>query len=228
MSVRYYLDWFDESGFSEKLAGVLRQDIGERETLVMVSASPPEDGGVEESAGGAFEVAWFSGAGILFDAYHLIGEGTPKEDAQRLIRNASVIFLCGGNVPYQKRLLMENELPELIRQSNAVVMGTSAGGMNMSEKYVDRYADEKRPGYQKGDVPTQYEGMALDPFSFEAHFDHRDTALIQARFPLSEGIDVYMAADQNGAVRVKDGKIDIIGSVYLIAHSTVRKLAETL
>jgi cyanophycinase len=37
-----------------------------------------------------------------------------------------------------------------------------------------------------------------------------------------------MAADKDGAVRVKNSKIDIIGNVYLISHSKIQKLVETL
>lgn len=47
-------------------------------------------------------------------------------------------------------------------------MGTSAGGMNMSDEYVDEC--------------TVCEGMALNHFSFEAHFDHDNTALIEGVF----------------------------------------------
>ncbi|MNC16698.1 hypothetical protein D3C75_645590 [compost metagenome] len=70
--------------------------------------------------------------------------------------------------------------------------------------------------------------MALNHFSFEAHYDHDNTAMIEERFPLSNKIDIYVAADKDGAVRVKGSKIDIIGNVYLISHSKIQKLAETL
>ncbi|AIQ68961.1 hypothetical protein PGRAT_16020 [Paenibacillus graminis] len=46
-------------------------------------------------------------------------------------------------------------------------------------------------------------------------------------FPLSEEIDVF-AAEQESAIRVKDGKVDIMGPVYLISHSKIQKLVETL
>ncbi len=42
-------------------------------------------------------------------------------------------------------------------------------------------------------------------------------------FLLSEEIDVY-AAEQESAIRVKDGKIEILGPVYL----KIQKLVETL
>lgn len=214
MKTHYYLDWFYDKGFSEKLVNVLQEDITDRKSLVMISAESSDYKDEQVNIDDVFERTWFNQANIFFDEYHLIDHRTKKEDAQRLIQNASVVFLCGGYPQYQKRLLTEYELSDLIKKSNAVVMGTSAGGMNMSDEYVDEC--------------TIYEGMALNNFSFEAHFDHDNTALIEERFPLSEKMDVYVAADKDGAVRVKGSKIDIIGNVYLISHSKIRKLVETL
>lgn len=213
MKTHYYLDWFDDKGFSEKLAKVLHEDITDRNLLVMISADSP-DPKKQNNIDDVFERTWFNQANIFFDEYYLIDHSTQKEEAQRYIQNASVIFLCGGYVQHQKHLLTENGLSALLKISNAVVMGTSAGGMNMSAEYVDKC--------------TVYDGMALNHFSFEAHFDHNNTSLIEERFPLSEKTDFFMAADQDGAIRVRDGKIDIIGNVYLISHSTIQKLAETL
>jgi cyanophycinase len=214
MKTHYYLDWFYDKGFSEKLTNVLHEDITDRKSLVMVSAVSPDYNDEQVYIDGIFERTWFNQASIFFDEYYLIDHHMQKEDVQRLIQNASVVFLCGGSPQYQMHLLMEYELLDLIKICNAVVMGTSAGGMNMCNEYVD-----------EGIV---YEGMALNYFSFEAHFDHDNAKLIEERFPLSEKMDIYVAADKDGAVRVKDDKIDIIGNVYLISHSKVQKLVETL
>lgn len=214
MKTHYYLDWFDDKGFSEKLANVLHEDITDRKSLVMISAESPDYKDEQVDTDGAFERTWFNQANIFFDEYHLIDHRTQKEDARRLIQNASVIFLCGGYTRHQKHLLTEYELSDLIKKSNAVVMGTSAGGMNMSDEYLDEC--------------TINEGMALNHFSFEAHFDHDNTALIEERSPLSEKMDIYVAADKEGAVRTKGSKIDIIGNVYLISRSKIQKLVETL
>ena len=213
MKTCYYLDWFYDNGFPEKLVNVFNEDITDRKSLVMISAESPDYQDEQVSIDNVFEKTWFNNANIFFDEYHFIDCCTKKEDAQALIQNASVIFLCGGYPEYQKQILTECELLDLIRNSNAVVMGTSAGGMNMSNEYVDD--------------GTIYKGMALNNFSFEAHFDYDNITLLEERFLLSEKMDIYVAANKNGAVRVKESKIDIIGSVYLISHSKIEKLVET-
>jgi len=98
----------------------------------------------------------------------------------KCVREASVIFLCGGNPQCQMQLLNKLDLRGLIEISAAVVMGTSAGGMNMSAAYVD-----------EGMICS---GLALGHFSFEGHFDTTDAILAKERFALSKEMNVYVRA----------------------------------
>ncbi|MFD2875599.1 hypothetical protein ACFTAO_05770 [Paenibacillus rhizoplanae] len=66
-------------------------------------------------------------------------------------------------------------------------------------------------------------GWAFDPFAYESHSQRDYTSFVQGYlFPLSEEIDVY-AAEQESAIRVKDGKIEIMGPVYYISRSKIQK-----
>ncbi len=218
MKTHYYLGWFNNF-FPENLGRVLQEDITDKKSLVMVSSNPffyEDDGATERS--------WLDQAGIIFDEYHLINYGIQKEDAQTLIQNASVIFLLGGNTPKQNAFLMEYELSDLIKKSKAVVMGASAGAINMSAKWVC----SKNLGYQV-EISSVYEGIGLDNFSVLSHFDlENNMALVQDELsPLSEEMNIY-ASNKDCAVRVKGDKIDILGNVYLISHAKIQKLDETL
>ncbi|MGE7602499.1 Type 1 glutamine amidotransferase-like domain-containing protein [Peribacillus sp. NPDC097675] len=218
MSTHYYLGWFDNF-FPDNLGRVLQGDITDRNSLAMISSNPllfEDDGATERS--------WFDQAGIMFDEYHLINYHVQKEDAQTLIQNASVIFLLGGNTLEQNRFLMEYELSDSIKKSRAVVMGASAGAINMSAKWLC----SKSFGY-KVEMSSVYDGIGLDNFSVLSHFDlENNIALIQGELsPLSEEIDIY-ASNKDCAIRVKGDKIDILGNVYLISRSKIQKLDETL
>ena len=201
MTAHYYLDWYYDKGFSDELVKCLNEDIFEKKSLVFISAQP-NDSHKQTSEIEVHEKSWFDQANIFFDAYHFIEDKTPKEVAQSLINKASVIFLCGGYPRYQMQLMMKNDLSGLISSSTAVIMGTSAGGMNMSAAYVS-----------DGKV---HEGLALDSFSFEAHFNHDNISLLSERYKLSEQMPIYVAANQNGAVRIKGNQKEIIGNVYRI------------
>lgn len=218
MKTHYYLGWFN-TFFPEKLGKVLQEDITDRKSLVMISSNPDflEDNG-------AAERSWLDQAGIKFDKYYLINYEVQKEDAQALIQNASAIFLLGGNTLKQNEFLIEYELPDLIKKSSAVVMGASAGAINMSAKWLCT----KNFGYEV-ETSSVYDGIGLDNFSVLSHFDlENNMELVQDELSaLSKEINIY-ASNKDCAVRVKGEKIDILGNVYLISHSKIQKLEETL
>ncbi len=220
MKTHYYLGWFNDV-FLEKLVKLLYEDITDRKMLVMISANPFLH---EDKEVGATERSWLDQANIIFDEYHLIDYSVQKEEAQKLIQNASVIFLLGGNTVEQNALLIEYQLSDLIKKGKAVVMGTSAGAINMSAKWVC----SKYTGYDC-DRSSIYNGIGLDDFSVLSHFDlENNIAQIQSELsPLSEKMNIY-ASNKDCAVRVKGNKIDILGNVYLISHSKIQKLDETL
>ncbi len=219
MKTHYYLGWFNHF-FPEKLKNVLQEDITDRKLIVMISANPS----FYEEDDGATERSWLDQADIFFDEYHLINDRVQKEDAQALIQRASVIFLLGGDPLKQNAFLKEYELSEWIKKSGAVVMGASAGAINMSAK---GFGSESF-GF-KIEKNAVYDGIGLDDFSVLAHFDlENNMQLIQRELSrLSEEINVY-ASNKDCAVRVVGDNVDILGDVYLVSHSKIHKLEETL
>lgn len=74
-----------------------------------------------------------------------------------------------------------------------------------------------------------YDGIGLDNFSVLSHFDlENNIELVQNELsPLSEELNIY-ASNKDCAVRVKGNSIDILGNVYVISQSKIKKLDETL
>ena len=218
MKTHYYLGWFN-SFFPENLSRVLQGDITDRISLAMISSNPS----IYENDG-ATERSWLDQAGLMFDEYHLINYRVQKEDAQTIIQNASVIFLLGGDILKLNSLLKEYELLDLIKKSSAVVMGASAGAINMSSKWLcsKNFGD-------KVEMNCVYDGIGLDNFSVLSHFDlENNMELVQSELSLlSEEIDIY-ASNKDCALRIKGDKIDVIGNIYLLSHSKIQKLDETL
>ncbi|HHT24365.1 MAG TPA: type 1 glutamine amidotransferase-like domain-containing protein [Clostridiaceae bacterium] len=70
------------------------------------------------------------------------------QDAESLINEADVIILFGGHVPTQNKFFQEINLKDLLANKNKIVMGISAGSMNMA---AEVYA-----------LP-ELEGEAVDP-----------------------------------------------------------------
>jgi cyanophycinase len=220
MRTHYYLGWFNDY-FIEKLVMLLQEDIADRKSIVMVSANPFLIG---DDDVGATECSWLDQADIVFEEYHLIDYGVQKKEAQKLIQNASVIFLLGGNAKEQNGLLTQYELSNLIEKSNAIVLGTSAGAINMSAKWL--YS--KYTGNKDG-TSSVCNGIGLGDFSVLSHFDlENNLEEIKVELSLlSEEMNIYVS-NKDCAVRVKGDKIDILGDVYLMSQSKLIKLDETV
>ncbi len=217
MKTHYYLGWFNNF-FPDKLGRKLQEDIIDRKSLVMISSNPlfyEDDGATERS--------WLDHAGIEFENYHLINYQIQKEDAQTLIQNASVIFLLGGNTIQQNDFLMDYELSDLVKKSKAVVIGASAGAINMSAKWLC----SKNFGYEV-EVSSLYDGIGLDNFAVLSHFDlENNIVLVQSELSLlAKEMNVYVS-NKDCAIRSKGDRIDIFGNVYLISNSGIQKLDET-
>ena len=214
MKTHYYLGWFNNY-FPKELKRVLLEDIKDRKSLVMIS-SDPSLGEVD----GSTERSWLDEAGILFDEYYLINHQVEKEAANHLISQASVIFLLGGNTIEQNKFLHEYELPEPIKNSKAVIVGASAGAINMSAKWLC----SKKLGFEV-EEDRIYNGIGLHHFSVLSHFDlENNMVMVQEELsPLSEEMDIYIS-NKDCAVRVKGEKIDIYGDVYLLSKAKMKKL----
>ncbi|WKT79315.1 Type 1 glutamine amidotransferase-like domain-containing protein [Lysinibacillus fusiformis] len=218
MKTHYYLGWFNDF-FPENLGRVLEEDIADRKSLAMISSNPLLNEDV-----GAAERSWLDQAGIMFEDYHLINYHVQKEDAQAFIQNASAIFLLGGDTLKQNRFLIDYELSNIIKKSTAVVLGASAGAINMSAKWLC----SKNFGYPV-EKSSLYDGIGLDNFSVLSHYDlENNMELVQDELSsLSEELNIY-ASNKDCAVRVKGDNVDILGNVYLISQSKIQKLDETL
>ncbi|MEJ8305678.1 Type 1 glutamine amidotransferase-like domain-containing protein [Saccharibacillus sacchari] len=222
MSTRYYFSWF--YGFlPEKLVRSLHEDIQGRKSLVLISAQPSDYAGDQVDYADISELTWLTQADLIFEECHFIDYRTQKEEAARLIAEASVVFLCGGDPVRQHDFLAEYDLPGAIQKSEAVIMAASAGSLNLSAAWLRTEDPEDEAAAQ-----TLYEGIGLDRFAYETHAKRDHATFAQGYlFPLSEKIGIY-AAEQESAIRVKNGKIDVLGSVYFISRSNIQKLSETL
>ncbi|OMF85891.1 Type 1 glutamine amidotransferase-like domain-containing protein [Paenibacillus sp. FSL R7-0337] len=219
MSTHYYFSWFNGI-LPEGLMQWLQEDIQDRQSLVMISAQPSDFDDEQINLEDITEWTWLHQANLRFDEYHFIDYRMQKEEARQWIQNASVILLCGGYPVQQHNFLAEYDLTNVIRNSNAVILGASAGSLNMSAKWVTSHN-----AAHSVEIDTIHDGLGFDPFAYESHSQRDYASFIQGYlFPLSEEIDVY-AAEQESAIRVKDGKIEIMGPVYYISRSKIQRIS---
>jgi len=226
MKTHYYFGWFNDT-MPKEVGVLLNEDLSSKKSLVMICTTPSEYE-YNESFSKWVKESWFDFAGVIFDEYYSIDYRLKKEEAQALLRNASAILLHGGRPDYLKDFLAEYGMVEAIKESKAtVVMGASAGAMNLSANfaYGKRIDDNHRESYEL------YDGLGFNNFAFVSHASKNAEELacgeeIQVLMPLSQKIAVYASCEES-TIRVKDGRIGILGDVYLITNGEIQKMQES-
>ena len=210
----YYSGWFDEALPTSYLES-LRSDITDKKSLVLVWGCWSGDELID-----FVKDSWLKPGGIVFDEYHLVDNRKTKEEGHRLIKEASVLLILGGDDVLQSEFFKEYELAIPIKESNAnIIMGFSAGAINMAYKCINA----KSLGY-KVEETTVYDGIGLDNFCYVPYFsqDKHEPAK-RDLLPLSNEFDIYATCPES-FIRVKDAKVTAFGNAYLISNSKMDKI----
>lgn len=81
-------------------------------------------------------------ANIFFDSLKMVGiqfneycvlEDVTRDKAKKYIDGADIVYLCGGRTFYQMKFFDEINLKELLENYNGIVIGQSAGAINMAD-----------------------------------------------------------------------------------------------
>ena len=136
-----------------------------------------------------------------------------SDDAVNLIREASCIFLMGGNATLQFKLMCDKGILNEIRQSSAVILGVSAGAMNMGRTTVDIY-----------ESLTPYEGLGFANITVKAHYPFEEK-LLQSLKQISMELPVCLMTDES-AIFIKKDSIMQIGQIYRMVQGVVTPLTQ--
>jgi dipeptidase E len=109
---------------------ILKLNTLEKDCLVVVANNPSEYEKIDETAKILFESLRMSN--FPFKRFVCL-DNRNKTEAKKIISNADLIFLSGGKIECQNDFFNDIKLKELLGKSNACVIGSSAGSMNMCE-----------------------------------------------------------------------------------------------
>jgi dipeptidase E len=156
----------------------------------------------------------FSDCGITFGSVSVIDSRMTKEIAQSTVSGADVVWLAGGDTPTQFSYLDSYGLIPCIREHTGVVIGMSAGSINMSKTAVCTLTCE----HNEQEI---YEALGLVDFSVEPHFDKGNVT--EELLLLSEKYPLYGICD-DGAIVCTEGNTRYLGDVYLIDNRQVTRV----
>jgi len=156
----------------------------------------------------------FSDCGITFGSVDVIDSRMSRETAQDTVRNADVLWLAGGDTPTQFAYLESYGLIPYIREHKGVIIGMSAGSINMAKTAVCTLTCEH-------DELQIYEALGLVEFSVEPHLDKDN--ITDELLVISEKYPLYGICD-DGAIICTEDNTSYIGDVFLIDNRHVTRV----
>ncbi|MBR3823942.1 MAG: Type 1 glutamine amidotransferase-like domain-containing protein [Lachnospiraceae bacterium] len=206
-----FFSGFPTRHFTDPIAEVLKEALDIRDSLVFISCQPDNYTQNDEDSHGMHRM--FAERNMPFTKHYVIDHRTKGAEAVRLVREASCIFLMGGNATLQFQLMRDKGILEEIRRSSAVILGVSAGAMNMGNPTVDIY-----------ETLTPYEGLGVANITIKAHYPLEDEWL-QALKQVSMKLPVCLMTDES-AIFVKEESITKIGEIYRLEKGEIAPLTQ--
>lgn len=207
-----FFSGFPTRHFTDDIATVLMKELETCRSLVFISAQPDNYAQNDDDSDGMHQM--FAEKNMPFARHCVIDNRTDAPEAVSLVREASCIFLMGGNATLQHKLMVDKGIIEEIRKSNAVILGVSAGAMNMGTNTVDIYESS-----------TPYEGLGFADITLKAHYPSVDEGVLQALKQVSMELPVCLMTDES-AIFVKQESIMQIGQIYRMLNGDISTLTQ--
>ncbi len=215
MRTAYFFSGFDPvAGFPSEVSDNLHKDIVNRDMLLFISSSPFGHEKSDKHMAGT--IRWFEQAGICFAVHRLLDDRADAAQALDWVHRASCIFLMGGDTLAQITYIKDNGFLSAIRNSRAVVMGISAGAINMAKTSLctkDKYTPKT----------VMYEGIGVADVTIEPHFTLDNWELIAELDLISQQHPIYAMCD-GSAIIVRGESIVYIGDIHRIDKSQMKRI----
>ena len=208
-----FFSGFPDRRFTDEIAEHLMEQLPVRRCIVFITACPVDYQQNDEDSAGMHGM--FVEYGIGFERFCVVDARTEPADAQKKAREADCFFLMGGGAcAEQMQLIRDKGIYDIVRDGPAMVLGVSAGSMNMGKTTVDIWESL---------VP--YEGLGFADVTMIGHFSYEDTERLRLMKTASMERPICAMEDES-AIFIKNGKAEIIGIIHKIEMGEIKPFTE--
>lgn len=210
MKIYYLLSGIDkEKGFYKSVIDYLKKDIKNNSVISFISCY--FDNYEKNDLYHNNMIKNFSNIGINFKETYLIDGRLDKEKTRKIINKSDVIYIIGGNPYIEMENIKSYNLIDTLREFNGIVIGVSAGSMNMCNNvcYIDEENNIK-----------EYEGIGLIDINIAPHLDFNNIDYLKEIFRVSK-IRKTIALPNESFIRIANKNIQIIGEHYIVENETI-------
>ena len=202
---------FPEHHFTDALSAVLLENLTKRDLIVFISADPENYAQNDDDRDGMHEM--LAEIGMAFAVKHVIDRRTKVEEAVRLVREADCIWLMGGEPTWQIKLIRDLGIDTELHRSKAVILGVSAGSMNLGRNVAYIWDD-----------PHFYEALGLTNITIKAHYQEGEWFI--PRLKEMSMTHPIVAMEDMSAIYVKGDRIRKVGKMHLIDKGEIGPITD--
>jgi len=202
-----FFSGFPNYSFPHDIAKRLSEELTNRNSLVFVSAWPADYARNDSDLAGMHGM--FEKCDIPFAWHYVIDNRAEASYAARLVHDSSCVFLMGGHPGLQLQLIQDLNLDVAIHDSDAAVLGVSAGAINMAKHSLDT---------KESHVP--YNGLDLADITVKPHFDLENRQVLSTLLQISMGLPIY-AMEDDSAIFVANDHISYAGQIHRISKGKI-------
>lgn len=202
----------------------IKEYLKEKNTILFISADSKDIEKVSLYSQLLFEGLRLSG--IEFKNYLILSNKT-KINAKEYVEKADLIFLSGGDTYIQHQFFTEIKLKDLLVNFNGLIIGQSAGAINMANSVFNS------PENQEQSEPIFFDGLGLTNINIEPHFQYDDTNFddngkYQRNAIIRESYNRQIYGQCNGSHIIIDENnvATIYGDTYLIENGNITKICD--
>lgn len=211
----YILTSMFPNGFNQEVAEQLQKTITQRGNFAFVAS---EFNKLHEKTDKYFALFlnMFSEINIVFENAYVVDGRMEKEEAQKAVSKADVVWLSGGDTPVQYGYLQEYGLDTILKEHQGVIIGMSAGSINMAELAICTLSC----GHAKQQI---YQGIGCVDISVEPHFIPEKVS--EELLELSQKYVIYGLCD-DAIIVVKKKEVTFCGDVYELWEGKLQKVSD--
>ena len=202
-----FFSGFPNHRFPHDVAKRLSEDLTHRSSLVFVSAWPEDYERNDRDSTGMHGM--FEEYNIPFAQHFVIDNRMEASYATQLIHEASCVFLMGGHPGLQLQLIHDKDLDFVICDTDAVVLGVSAGAINMAVNSLDTK-----------ESPVPYNGLGLADITVKPHFEPENQCIMSSLLQISMNFPIC-AMEDDSAIFVAGDRISSTGEIHWIHQGKI-------
>jgi len=198
----------------------IKNNLKNNDTILFVASDPNNIEKTRLYSDLIFESMKLSG--IIFNKYLVLDENN-YDAILNNINDIDLIFLSGGSTYTQNNYFKNINLKEKILKYNGMIIGQSAGSLNMAKDVFNS------PEEMKNSEPIYFEGLGLTNINIEPHFIYDDSDFnadekYQRKIILKESEKriIYGQVDGSHIFIDDDDNCVVYGNTYVIKNGQIQ------